>query len=221
MKKNDTIKVESAPLVKPFLRGHFHQAGFFYAFGAWTVILTVLKNQREVLAVLLYGIGLLGLLGVSSLYHRITWKPNARTWMRRLDHSAIFLLIAGTFAPICLLAMRPESGEKLLVIVWIVGILGILQSLFWINAPKWLSAILYVAMGWLAGPYIAELNSALGTSSVVLLIVGGVIYTMGAIVYAVKRPNPYPSVFGYHEIFHILVIIAAILHFIIVARLVM
>lgn len=219
--KSDQIKTESAPLVKPFLRGHFHQAAFFYAFGAWTVLLTMLENKKQVLSVLLYGLGLLGLLGVSSLYHRIQWKPNARTWMRRLDHSAIFLLIAGTFAPICLLALPEESGMKLLTIVWIVGLLGIFQSLFWIHAPKWLSAILYVAMGWLAGPYIAEFNAALGFSSVVLLIVGGVIYTLGAVVYALKKPNPFPTVFGYHEIFHILVIIAAILHFIVVARLIM
>ncbi len=221
-KHNDPqIKTESAPIAKPLLRGHFHQAAFFYALGAWTVLLTCLETSRQVFAVLLYGLGLLGLLGVSSLYHRIHWKPNARTLMRRLDHSAIFLLIAGTFAPICLLGMNEYSGEKLLSIVWIVGVLGILQSLFWIQAPKWLSAVLYVAMGWLAGPYLTELESSLGLTNVVLLIVGGVIYTLGAVVYAVKKPNPFPSVFGYHEIFHILVIIAAILHFIVVARLIM
>lgn len=211
---------ETAPLVKPFLRGHFHQAAFFYALGAWTMLLTRTSNPTQVFAILLYGLGLLGLLGVSALYHRIHWQPNARTWMRRLDHSAIFLLIAGTFAPICLLGMNEESGQRLLIIAWVLGGLGIIQSVFWINAPKWLSAILYVAMGWLAGPYLAEFKASLGMTNVVLLLVGGVIYTLGAVVYALKKPNPYPRVFGYHEIFHILVIIAATLHFIVVASLV-
>ncbi len=211
---------ETAPIAKPFLRGHFHQAAFFYAFGAWTVLITKTNDSTEVIAVLLYGLGLLGLLGISSLYHRIHWQPSARTWMRRLDHSAIFLLIAGTFAPICLLGMNEESGHKLLTIAFGLGALGIVQSVLWINAPKWLSAILYVAMGWLAAPYIGEFKASLGLVNVVLLLVGGVIYTLGAVIYALKKPNPYPRVFGYHEIFHILVIIAAILHFIVVASLV-
>src|SRR3989344_2161642 len=103
---------ETNPLVKPFLRGHFHQAAFFYALGAWTILLTRVESARQVIALLLYGLGLLGLLGVSALYHRIHWQPKARSQMRRLDHSAIFLLIAGTFAPICLLGMNEESGFR-------------------------------------------------------------------------------------------------------------
>lgn len=213
-------KTTEKPLVKPLLRGHFHQAAFFYALGAWTVLLTRTQSSIQLVSVLLYGLGILGLLGVSALYHRIHWQPKSRAWMRRLDHSAIFLLIAGTFTPICLLGLSGESGIKLLTIVWIVGFLGILQSLFWINAPKWLSAILYVAMGWLAGPYITEFKSSLGITNVILLMTGGVIYTLGAVIYAIKKPNPFPRVFGYHEIFHILVIIAATLHFIVVVSLI-
>ncbi len=209
------------PPQKPLLRGHFHQAAFFYALGAWSMLLTQSQNTTTLIALIIYGIGLNGLFGISALYHRPKWQPRARTWMRRLDHSAIFLLIAGTFTPICLLILQPESGLKLLVIVWIAAALGICQSLFWIHAPKWLSALLYVAFGSIAYPYLSQIEAALGFAGVSLLLSGGIIYTLGAVVYALKKPDPYPRVFGYHEIFHVLVIIGAILHFIAITRIVM
>ena len=205
---------------KPLLRGHFHQAAFFFALGAWIVLITRIHTQLQAVSIVIYGVGLLSLFGVSALYHRIQWQVKARAWMRRLDHAAIFLLIAGTFTPVCLLGMQGQTGERLLWIVWGVALLGIIQSLIWVHAPKWLSAILYVAMGWLAGPYIMEMNASLGPGRLSLIIIGGAIYTLGAVVYAIKKPNPYPRVFGYHEIFHLLTIIAAILHFIVVASLI-
>lgn len=207
-------------LQKPLLRGHFHQGAFFFALGAWAVLMARVQGTLQGIAILVYGLGLLSLFGISALYHRIQWQTKARAWMRRLDHSAIFLLIAGTFTPVCLLGLQGNSGERLLIIVWSVAVLGIFQSLFWINAPKWLAAILYVAMGWLAGPYVLELYSALGAPRLWLIVAGGIVYTVGAVIYAVKKPNPYPATFGYHEIFHILTIVGAILHFIVVASLV-
>jgi hemolysin III len=139
--------------------------------------------------------------------------------MRRLDHSAIFLLIAGTGTPLCLIAIPNNGGMQLLKIIWIACAIGVTQSLLWVNAPKWLAAILYVLMGWLAVPYMPELKSALGTLSVNLILAGGLIYTLGAVVYALKKPNPLPKYFGYHEIFHLLTIIAAGFHFVVIASL--
>jgi channel protein, hemolysin III family len=206
-------------LVKPLLRGHFHQAAFFFAMGACAMLISQSHNAREAVAMVVYSLGLVTLFGISALYHRPTWSPGPRAWMRRLDHAAIFVMIAGTGTPLSLLAISEESGNKLLMIFWGAAIIGIIQSVVWVNAPKLLSAILYVLMGWLAVPYLPEIQAALGTGSIVLLLAGGVIYTLGALVYAFKTPNPWPAVFGYHEIFHLMVIIAAVLHFLVIAGL--
>ena len=207
------------PLSKPLLRGHFHQAAFFFALGACAMLIASSDSLRECMAALIYSLSLCGLFGVSALYHRPNWSPEARMWMRRLDHSAIFVLIAGTGTPISLLAIPNEGGLRLLTIIWIAAAVGVMQSLFWVKAPKWLAVILYIVMGWLAVPYMPEFSRALGSLSVWLLLVGGVIYTIGALIYGFKKPNPFPKYFGYHEIFHILVIIAAAFHFVVIAML--
>ncbi|MDG0817880.1 hemolysin III family protein [Bdellovibrio sp. PAP01] len=213
-------KIELAPLNKPLLRGHFHQAAFFIAVGACAMLISLSPNSQSLIATVIYSLSLCGLFGVSALYHRPQWSPNARMWMRRLDHSAIFILIAGTSTPICMLAIPSEGGNKLLAIIWIAAAIGVMQSLFWVKAPKWLAAILYIIMGWLAAPYMPEMKNALGMTSVMLILVGGIIYTLGAVVYATKKPDPSPKYFGYHEIFHVLVIVAAALHFVVIAALV-
>lgn len=141
-------------------------------------------------------------------------------WMRRMDHAAIFVMIAGTGTPLCLLAMPEPYGKNLLVVFWAAAAVGIVQSLFWVKAPKAISAILYLIMGWLALPYLPQMNMALGTVSVSLIVAGGIVYSIGALIYALKRPDPIPHIFGYHEIFHLLVIVAAALHFIVIARLI-
>lgn len=185
------------------------------------MLVALSSGSRAIIANLIYSLSLTGLFGISSLYHRPTWSANARTWMRRLDHSAIFILIAGTGTPLCLLALPEPSGTNMLILFWVAALVGVVQSLFWVRAPKWLAALLYITMGWLAVPYLPELQSALGSANVWLLLTGGVIYTLGALVYAVKKPNPAPQVFGYHEIFHLLVIIAAAFHFVVIVNLVM
>jgi hemolysin III len=201
-------------LEKPLLRGHFHQAAFFIALGASAMLTSQAKDSRTLFSILIYSICLCGLLGISALYHRPQWGVKMRLWMKRMDHAAIFLLIAGTGTPISMLGLPPDQGSRLLVIFWAAALVGVFQSLFWVRAPKWVSAILYVVMGWLAVPYLSALKEVLGTSGVTLLLVGGIVYTLGAVIYATKKPNPWPAVFGYHEIFHILVVIAAALHFI-------
>lgn len=168
---------------------------------------------------LVYGLSLCGLLGISALYHRKNWNPVARARMRRLDHAGIFVLIGGTATPICLLGMEAPAGPTFLTILWIAVAFGVLQAVFWVSAPKWLAALLYVACGWMVIPYLPELASSVGPSNIILLGLGGVVYTVGAIIYALKRPNPWPRVLAYHEIFHLLVIVAAILHFVVISRL--
>jgi len=209
------------PIVKPLLRGHLHQAAFFIALGACAMLVAISPNTESFIACLIYSISQANLFGISALYHRPNWGNVGRTRMRRLDHASIFVSIAGSFTPICLLAIQGVGGIKLLTIVWIFAAVGIIQSLFWVKAPKCLKASMYVIMGWLALPYLTEINGALGTVSTVLLIAGGVIYTIGAVVYATKRPNPSPAFFGYHEIFHLLVVIAAICHFSVITRIVL
>lgn len=208
------------PIQKPFLRGHFHQAAFFFCLGACAMLLAECKDIKSVIAILIYSVSLCGLFGVSALYHRIEWKHNARMWMRRLDHAFIFILIAGTGTPICFLVLNEAHGTHFFIAVWSAALIGTIQSLFWVKAPKWVSAILYIAVGWMAVPYLPEIYHALGLSKLILLLIGGVCYTIGALVYAIKYPNPSPLYFGYHEIFHVLVIVAAMFHFLMIRSLI-
>ena len=207
-------------LLKPLLRGHFHQAAFFFALGACAMLVYRVEEKKSLIAALTYSFSLITLFGISTLYHRPTWQPKQRMWMRRLDHSAIYILIAGTSTPICLLALAPETGIKLLQLVWGAAIFGIFQSLIWVNGPKWVSSILYVITGLLVLPFLSELRMVLTTSQIQLIFVGGALYIIGALIYALKRPNPFPKHFGYHEIFHLLVVLAAILHFLAVSPLI-
>jgi hemolysin III len=204
---------------KPLLRGHFHQAAFFVALGSCLLLVLKASSTISTIAVSIYSFSLINLLGTSALYHRINWSVNKRKWMKRLDHSAIYVLIAGTFTPICLLALPPTSGKNLLITIWSVATLGILQSLFYVQAPKWLSAILYVVAGYLILPYISELNQSIGEKNIILLILGGVLYTIGALAYALKKPHLKPEIIGYHEVFHLLVIAGAACHFSIIYQL--
>ncbi len=201
-------------LTKPLLRGHFHQAAFFFALGACVMMLSNAHNLSTFLTLLIYSLSLTGLFAVSAVYHRPTWTPNIRMWMRRLDHAAIYVLIAGTGTPLFYLSLPPETGFKLLMLTWTIATFGIFQSLFWVNAPKWVSSIFYVCAGYIVVPYFSEMRASLGTSGITLILAGGFFYTAGAIIYALKKPDPWPKVFGYHEIFHLLVIVGAIFHFI-------
>jgi hemolysin III len=200
-------------LVKPRLRGVLHEWGFYVAVIAGAALILFAPAGEARIAVSIYVLGLAGLLGTSALYHRVTWKrPNVRRWMRRLDHSMIFVLIAGTYTPFALLVFSPTLGTTLLVLVWAGAIGGVILSLVWPDAPKWVSAVVYISLGWVAIVGLPEMLEAVPVATV-LVCAGGVLYTLGAIVYARNRPNPVPGVFGYHELFHALVLAAAVAHF--------
>lgn len=210
----------SKPLQKPRLRGHIHQEAFFIALGACPFLLLNSSQPRALLASVIYSLALLLLFGTSALYHRRHWPPQPRALMKRIDHSAFFVFIAGTFTPICLLALPEQHGQRLLTAVWLTATLGIVQALWWNTAPKWLKAFFYVVLGWFAMPYLGELNVSLGTRNLLILATGGAIYTLGAVFYAIKKPRLAPATFGYHEFFHVLTIIGASLHFFVVYQLV-
>lgn len=202
--------------LKPLLRGHFHQAAFFFGLGACAMLIAQAPTPLSRLAAVIYTVSLAILFGVSSLYHRISWSERKRLMMQKLDHSGIFIFIAGTVTPICLVGVRSESGEKLLALFWTLALVGILKEYFWKTAPRWSSGVFYVTMGWLAAPYLGEFQRSLGTVNSALLVAGGVIYTLGALIYAIRWPDPSPRVFGFHEIFHVLIILAGLLHYLVI-----
>jgi hemolysin III len=205
------------PLVKPRMRGVLHQYAFFVSVVLGAVLVIVAPDGRARLAALIYAFAVSGLLGTSALYHRVTWRPRARAWMRRLDHSMIFVLIAGTYTPFALLVLDGALAHAILIVVWAGALGGIVLNLVWITAPRWLIAAVYVALGWVAVAAMPALADKIGATGVALLMGGGLLYTAGAVIYATKRPDPSPEVFGYHEIFHALVVAAAAAHFAVVA----
>jgi hemolysin III len=204
------------PRVKPLLRGVSHEIAAGVALAGLVALVLLAPGPRARVGALVYGMSLVGLFSVSALYHRPNWSPRAYLWMRRLDHSAIFLLIAGTFTPICLL-IGDARANTMLAVVWAGAGLGILRALLWPRAPRLVATGLYVLLGWAALPLVPAMYRALGAGPLLLLAAGGVLYSVGAVVYATRRPDPFPRVFGYHEIFHALVVAAAGIHFAVAA----
>jgi hemolysin III len=211
----------SAPLpiqVKPRLRGVSHQVAFFVAAALGIALVATAPGGRATATALVYALGVCGLFGISALYHRRTWATErARMWMRRLDHSMIFIFIAATYTPVAVLALTGTLATVILVVVWSGALLGTAVSLCWPGAPKALTATVYIALGWVAVAAMPQLWDHLGAWSVAGLATGGVLYTLGAVVYARGRPDPRPLVFGYHEIFHAFVIAAAAAHYSVIA----
>jgi hemolysin III len=203
--------------MKPRLRGVSHQFAFFVAVAAGAGLVVLARGAHARVAMAVYAISLCAMFGASALYHRIDWPPRPRAWLRRLDHSMIYVLVAGTYTPFALLVLAPALGWTILGVVWAGALAGVALSLVWIDAPRWLSAVLYVALGWVAVVTLPQLWDRAGLMAVALLATGGVLYTVGAVVYARRRPDPSPRVFGYHEVFHVLVIAAAAVHFAAVA----
>lgn len=205
---------------KPLLRGWFHQEAAWFALGAGAVLVAMAQTLEAAIAAAIYSASLVVQFGVSSVYHRVQWTTKrARALMRRLDHSSIFILIAGTYTPVTILGLGGADGRRLLITIWIGAAAGVLLSLFWVNAPKPLVAIAAIALGWTIVPYFEQTRRLLG-SDTWLVLAGGLAYTAGAIVYAARRPDPNPRVFGYHEIFHVLTLVGAVLHFAVVLRIV-
>jgi hemolysin III len=204
--------------VKPRLRGVSHQWAFFVSLVAGVILVSVAPTGRATLATAIYAVSVAALFGVSAVYHRITWvSASARRWMRRLDHSMIFFLIAGTYTPFALLVLSGGLATAILIAVWGGAFAGIGLKLVWIDSPKWITAGVYVVLGWVAIAAFPQLLSKIGLAATLLLGAGGMLYTLGAVVYALRRPDPLPAVFGYHEIFHALVIVAAALQYAVIA----
>lgn len=200
--------------VKPKLRGVSHEWAFFLSLGFGVALIILAKTPKATLAVGIYAISLSALFGTSALYHRVNWtKPSVRLRMRRLDHSMIFFLIAGTYTPFALLVLHGTLALAILVVVWIGAIAGAIVEMIWINHPKWASVLIYMSLGWVAAVAFPELWSSMGVAGALLVAAGGLLYTAGAVVYATQRPDPNPAIFGYHEVFHLFVIAAAVAHF--------
>jgi len=197
--------------VKPSWRGWIHAATFPVAIAAGIVLIVLAHGVLGKWASAVFMACSLVLFGISALYHRINWKPQTKQVFRRLDHANIFLLIAGTYTPIALLALPLDKGVILLIAVWAGALLGIGFRVFWIGAPRWLYVPLYVLLGWAAVAFIVDIAHA-NIAAMVLVIVGGLLYTLGAVVYGLKRPNPAPGAFGFHEIFHSLTVLAFLCH---------
>jgi hemolysin III len=212
------VASEAIAAVKPRLRGVSHEWAFFLSLGLGAALIVAADTPQATLAVAIYAASLSALLGTSALYHRVDWKrPDVRRWMRRLDHSMIFFLIAGTYTPFALLALDGALADTILVAVWVGAVAGAVVEILWIEHPKWVAALVYLSLGWIAVIPFPNLWSELGPAGTLLVAAGGLLYTVGAVVYATQRPNPNPRVFGYHEIFHLFVILAAAAHFAAVA----
>jgi hemolysin III len=175
------------------------------------------SDGKARLAAIIYAVAVSGLLGTSALYHRVTWRPKARRWMRRLDHSMIFVLIAGTCTPVAVLSLEGVLPVVVLAILWGGALAGLVLNLVWISAPRHLVASVYVVLGWIAILPLPEVVRTVGVAPALLFVAGGALYTVGAVIYMRRRPDPRPAVFGFHEIFHIFVIAAAAAHFIAIA----
>ncbi len=204
----------AAAAVKPKLRGWLH-AGAFPAVVAASIVLVVLApDTRSRIACAIFGTAAALLFGTSALYHRGNWSPRVAVLLKRFDHSNIFLIIAGSYTPLTLLLLPEGKAQVLLWLVWGGALAGIAFRVFWVNAPRWLYTPIYIALGWAAVFYLPDFLRHGGVAVLTLVVVGGVLYTLGGVVYALKRPDPSPRWFGFHEVFHAFTIAAFVVHYI-------
>src|SRR4051794_22198482 len=198
--------------VKPRLRGWLH-AGTFPVSVVFGVVMVILApHERARVAVAVFAVSASLLFGVSALYHRGHWSPRAAAVLKRLDHANIFLIIAGSYTPFTVLLLPDGPAHTLLWIVWSGAVLGVAFRVLWVGAPRWLYVPVYVALGWVAVGYLPEFLRGGGPAVVTLVVLGGVFYTLGGIVYGLRRPNPSPRWFGFHEVFHAFTVVAFALH---------
>jgi hemolysin III len=198
------------------MRGVLHEIAFYAAVVLAFPLIATAPAGRARLAAVIFSVCLAGCFGASALYHRPTWQPRARLWLARLDHAGVYLLIAGTYTPFGLVVFSRGWAIPVLSIVWTGAFAAILLKLFWVRAPKWLSAAIGLALGWVGAAAFTQL-AKVHLVGLVLVLLGGLFYTVGAIVYARRRPDPKPEVFGYHELFHALTIAAAACQYVAIA----
>ena len=212
-----TAERRAAGEQKPRFRGLIHLLAFSSALTLAPILIVVTPGVAPRFIMAISGLAIVGLLGVSALYHRNDWGPKGLGIIRRLDHSMIFIATAATHTPIALLALPKGPGWLLFTIVWAGAVLGILGRLFFTDAPYAVVAVPYVVVGWSSLFVINHVWTELGIAGFVLLLVGGGLYTIGAVIYALHRPNPWPDHFGYHEIFHALTVAGAACHYVVIA----
>ena len=202
---------------KPLLRGVLHQAAFAVSLVVGTLLVVGAEGGRHRLAAAVFAGSAAACFGASALYHRVTWTPHMRLWMRRVDHAGVYLLIAGSYTPVSLLALSGAWRPVVLAVVWGGAVAAIVLKFVWVAAPKWLAVAIGIALGWVAVVALPQLATRLNPAAFVLLVVGGLLYTAGAVVYARRRPDPFPTVFGYHELFHALTIVAVACQYVAIA----
>ena len=199
-------------LERPAMRGTLHLMGVFLAIGGTVWLLLLAGSPTGYVGAAVFGTSLIVLYTSSATYHQIRWPENLRHIPKRIDHAAIFILIAGTYTPFCL-DVSLAWGIPLLSVVWSLAGVGALIKLIWPFAPRWLGVAMYLGLGWIGFAGAPEVISEYASSPLALLLAGGMVYTIGGLVYAFKRPNPWPTIFGFHEVFHTLVVAGSILHF--------
>ncbi|MFG2011005.1 hemolysin III family protein [Micromonospora sp. NPDC048868] len=209
------LRLKPVDIGKPRMRGWLHTYAFFVA-GLCGIVLSAVAATRPgwapLVSCLIYSLTVCGLFGTSALYHRRVWSERGYQIMRRMDHSMIFVFIAGTYTPFCVLLLEPRPATIMLVLVWGGALAGVALKLVWPHAPRWVSAPLYLALGWVSVAMLPDILHQGGVTALVLLIVGGAIYSVGAVFYALRRPDPWPTVFGHHEFFHACTLVAALCH---------
>ncbi|MEU5721100.1 hemolysin III family protein [Micromonospora sp. NPDC047738] len=209
------LRLKPVDIGKPRMRGWLHTYAFFVALVCGIVLCSIAAARpgwAPLLSCLVYSLTVCGLFGTSALYHRRVWSERGYQIMRRMDHSMIFVFIAGTYTPFCALLLDRRPAEIMLALVWGGALFGVAVKMIWPHAPRWVSAPLYLALGWVAVVMLPQILHAGGITALVLLIVGGAVYSVGAVFYALRRPNPWPTVFGHHEFFHACTLVAAICH---------
>ncbi|MGW5672761.1 PAQR family membrane homeostasis protein TrhA [Micromonospora sp. NPDC003776] len=209
------LRLKPVDIGKPRMRGWLHTYAFFVALVCGIVLCSIAAARpgwAPLVSCLIYSLTVCGLFGTSALYHRRVWSERGYQIMRRMDHSMIFVFIAGTYTPFCALLLKPRPAELMLGLVWGGALAGVAVKLIWPHAPRWVSAPLYLALGWVAVAMLPQILHAGGVTALVLLSVGGAIYSVGAVFYALRKPNPWPTVFGHHEFFHACTLVAAICH---------
>jgi hemolysin III len=202
---------------RPLLRGVLHEVGLGAALVVGTLLIVGADGGRASVAAAAFAGSVAAMLAFSTLYHRVPWKPRARLWMRRVDHAGIYLLIAGTYTAVGLLSMHGVLEWTVLAVVWAGAFLATVVKFCWVDAPKWLSVVIAISLGWVGVAALPQLEQSAGPAAVALLAAGGVAYTVGGIVYARRRPDPLPTVFGYHEVFHALTLVAIACQYVAIA----
>ncbi|MEU8419910.1 hemolysin III family protein [Micromonospora sp. NPDC048835] len=209
------LRLKPVDIGKPRMRGWLHTYAFFVALVCGIVLCSIAATRpgwAPLVSCLIYSLTVCGLFGTSALYHRRVWSERGYQVMRRMDHSMIFVFIAGTYTPLCVMLLAPRPATVMLALVWGGALAGVAVKVVWPHAPRWVSAPLYLALGWVAVAMLPEILHGGGVAALVLLIIGGAIYSIGAVFYALRRPNPWPTVFGHHEFFHACTLLAALCH---------